>query len=346
MTPIKRLRVVFILAGSAFVCFIQAAQAFAFVDGSSKADEIARNSDFVIVRMQPGQTVEDIAQRYLGASNQAWQLYELNGYGSRNRTMVAAGELLAVPVKPVNQPGVFRDGYRAIPILCYHQFSPGATARNQLAVSAQAFEDQLAYLANNGFQVIALTELDAILSRKQPVPDKTVVLTIDDGYRSIYTIAYPLLRKYNFPATVFLYTDFVGGTAALSWQQLKEMQDSGLIDVQSHTKSHASLAITQQDANQRAYQARVHSEISDAERALEQHLGAKPRYLSYPYGDTSDYTASALKQSGYALAVTVERGPNPAFSDPYRLRRTMIFNNHDLDDFKQFVRGYVAKALP
>ncbi len=350
MIWIDRLLLVVILFSAALN---HSALAFSFAERLTIGSEMARNESFVVVRLGAGQSVEDIAQRYLGARNQAWQIYELNGYPSAHNspqtghnTNVAIGSLLAVPLKPVNPSGVFADGYRAIPILCYHQFSPGAKARNQLAVAAQVFEEQLAYLARNGFQVIPLTELDGILSRKLPVPEKTVVLTIDDGYRSIYTIAYPLLKKYNFPATVFLYTDFVGGGAALSWQQLQEMQNSGLIDVQSHTKTHTSLAVTGNDANQTTYKARVRNEIQQAEQMLKRHLGTKPRYLSYPYGDSSDYTVDVLKQSGYALAMTVERGANAAFADPYLLRRTMVYNNHTLDDFKQFVHGYVTKSLP
>lgn len=350
MIRIDRLLLVFILFGGALN---PSALAFSFTDRLTTSSEIARDKSFAIVRLGAGQSVEDIAQRYLGARNQAWQIYELNGYPTTHdnsppgrNSAVATGSLLAVPLQPANPAGVFADGYRAIPILCYHQFSPGAKARNQLAVAAQVFEEQLAYLAGNGFQVISLAELSAILASKLPVPEKTVVLTIDDGYRSIYTLAYPLLKKYNFPATVFLYTDFVGGAAALSWQQLQEMHDSGLIDIQSHTKTHTSLAVTSNDTNQTSYHARVRSEIEQAEQTLERHLDAKPRFLSYPYGDSSDYTVDVLKQSGYALAMTVERGPNPAFADPYLLRRTMVYNNHDLDDFKQFVHGYVAKNLP
>lgn len=350
MIRIDRLLLVFIFLGGALN---PSALGFSFAGQLKTGSEIARDESFVIVRLGVGQSVEDIAQRYLGARNQAWQIYDLNGYPSANNSShagrnsdVTTGSLLAVPLKPVNPSGVFADGYRAIPILCYHQFSPGAKTSHQLAVAAQVFEEQLAYLAHNGFQVIPLAELDAILSRKLPVPKKTVVLTIDDGYRSIYTIAYPLLKKYNFPATIFLYTDFVGGAAALSWRQLQEMQNSGLIDVQSHTKTHTSLAVTANDANQTTYKARVLNEIQQAEQMLERHLGTKPRYLSYPYGDSSDYTVGVLKQSGYALAMTVERGPNPAFANPYLLRRTMVYNNHNLDDFKQFAHGYVTKSLP
>lgn len=349
MIRIDRLLLIFFLLGGAL---IPSAWGFSLAERLTN-NEIARDPSFAIVRLGSGETVEDIAQRYLGARNQAWQIYELNGYPSAHDNgqnghgvPVATGSLLAVPLQPVNLSGVFADGYRAIPILCYHQFSPGAKAHNQLAVAAQVFEEQLAYLARNGYQVIPLAELDAILSRKLPIPEKTVVLTIDDGYRSIYTIAYPLLKKYNVPATVFLYTDFVGGNAALSWRQLQEMRDSGLIDVQSHTRTHASLAATNNDADQSRYKARVRDEIQQAEKMLERHLGKTPRYLSYPYGDSSDYAVGLLRKSGYALAMTVERGANPSFADPYLLRRTMVYNNHTLDDFKQIVDGYVAKNLP
>ena len=76
-----------------------------------------------------------------------------------------------------------------------------------------------------------------------------------------------------------------------------------------------------------------------------ENLGAKPRYLSYPYGDSSSYVIDTLKQSNYSLAVTVNRGSNPSFSAPYLLRRTMIYNNHTLNDFKSFLTHYVKKNL-
>ena len=305
-----------------------------------KAKEIARDHNFVIVRPRSGQSIEDLAQNYLGARNQAWQIRELN-----NVTADITGKILAIPLKPGHSASVYSDGYRTIPVLCYHQFSPGITAKNQLAVSARDFEQQLDYLATNGFQVIPLSQLEKILAREQAIPPKTVVLTIDDGYRSIYTIAYPILKKYNFPATVFLYTDFVGGSAALSWKQLREMQADGLIDIQSHTKTHSSLALTPKDTNESSYQKRIRSEIELSESALQKQLKIRPRYLAYPYGDSSAYTIKSLKKNNYSLALTVERGGNPSFSNPLLLQRTMIYNNHSLDDFKKFVRSHVKKDL-
>ena len=79
------------------------------------------------------------------------------------------------------------------------------------------------YLARNGYRVIPLAQLARFLDGKEPLPRKSVVITIDDGYRSTYEIAYPILKKYGFPATVFLYSDFVGAADAMTWAQMKEM---------------------------------------------------------------------------------------------------------------------------
>ncbi|MEH6542854.1 MAG: polysaccharide deacetylase family protein [Porticoccaceae bacterium] len=305
-----------------------------------KTKEIAGDKNIIVVRLHSQQNIEDLAQEYLKDRNQAWQIRELN-----NLTTAVPGQLIAIPLKPANPVSVYPDGYRTVPVLCYHQFSSGARASNQLAVSAQDFEQQMAYLAENNFQVIPLSQLEEMLSRKLPIPPKVVVLTIDDGYRSIYNIAYPILKKYQFPATVFLYTDFVGGSAALTWSQLKELQNSDIIDIQSHTKTHTSLATTPKDIDNTVYQSRIRGEISHADQSLRKKLGVEPRYLAYPYGDSSPYVIETLKQSNYALAVTVNRGSNPTFAAPYLLRRTMIYNNHTLDDFKSFLTHYVEKDL-
>jgi peptidoglycan/xylan/chitin deacetylase (PgdA/CDA1 family) len=105
-------------------------------------------------------------------------------------------------------PGLFREGYQVVPILCYHRF--GATCRSALCVSETSFRAQLDYLKDNGYRTITLGELYEFITYKRAVPLRSVVITIDDGYRSIYDIAYPLLKEYGFTATMFIYTDFIG----------------------------------------------------------------------------------------------------------------------------------------
>lgn len=303
-------------------------------------DEVSRDKNFAVVRLRSGQSIEDLAAEYLGAKNRAWQILELNNISEAN-----AGQLLAIPLKPANPSSVYLDGYRTVPILCYHQFSPGTRASNQISVSERDFDRQMAYLAENNFQVIRLAELEQMLDRKLPIPPKAVAITIDDGYRSIYNIAYPILKKYNLPATIFLYTDFVGGSAALSWEQLRELKKNQLIDIQSHTRTHTSLAFQPEDHDQAFYQNRVRSEIFDSERALKKHLGLKAHHFAYPYGDSSYYAVETLRKSGYSMALTVKRGGNPTFSDPHLLRRTMIYNDHTFEEFKRLVTSFTDKNL-
>src|SRR6185369_9796043 len=93
----------------------------------------------------------------------------------------------------------------------------------------------------NGYKVLALKDLPAFLQGERALPAKTVVLTFDDGYESVYRHAFPVLRKHGFTATVFVYTDFVGAGDALTWSQIQEMHASGLVDIQAHSKTHVNL---------------------------------------------------------------------------------------------------------
>lgn len=309
--------------------------------GGDGLKELARNEHFIVGRIQSTESLEELAENYLGGSHQAWQIREIN-----NINKAIPGQIIAIPLSPINSSSVYQNGYRTIPVLCYHQFSRGRKASNQLAISEFDFQEQMAYLNDNNYQVITLKELERIIKLKLGIAPKTVVITIDDGYRSIYDVAYPILKKYNLPATIFLYTDFAGGSVALSWPQVKELMEDPLIDIQSHTKTHGSLARLPEDKTERAYQNRINQEISGAEYALKKNLGLESRYFAYPYGDSSSYAVSTLKKAGYSLAFTVQRGGNSVFADPLLLRRTMIYNDHNLEDFKSFINGFETKQLP
>jgi len=239
---------------------------------------------------------------------------------------------------------VYPGGYRSLPILCYHQFTDAPRASHRLELTAAAFEAQLRYLRERNYHILSLAEVGAILDNGQPIPPRAVVLTIDDGYRSVYETAWPLLQKYRAPASLFIYNDFIGGGSALSWAQIREMRDSGLVEIGSHGKSHSSLSRLPTDNSDADYQRRVAAELSGSERSFQDHLGEVPRYLSYPYGNSSRQAVQWLRASGYRLATTVTRGENPAYANPLLLHRTMIYSDHDLDDFARFVDGFQAEA--
>ncbi len=277
--------------------------------------------------------MEDLARIFLGSESESWQIREVNG-GITGK----AGDVVAVPLKPLNPTGVYADQYRTVPILCYHQFTRRDKPAHRLELRARDFEAQLRYMRDEGFSFLSFADLAEIMQGGRPVPEKAVVLTIDDGYGSVYDVAWPLLKKYDARATLFIYTDFVGAGAALSWKELREMDASELIEIESHGKTHASLAPLAEDTNIDSYRLRLARELSGSEAVFMARLGRAPRFLSYPYGNSSREIARMLEDVGYELAATVTRGPNGSFVDPFLLHRTMIYEDHTIDDLKKFLR--------
>ncbi len=287
---------------------------------------VARSDDYVIVAAQPSDTLDTLARRYLGDAGKAWWIAQFNDV-----TSVRAGQILVVPLRQRNPLGVLATGYQAVPILCYHRFGARATKLN---VTPQAFEQQMEFLARNGYTVIPLERLQRFLAGKEALPAKSVAITIDDGYRSTFEIAYPVLKKFGFPATVFLYTDFVGASDAMTWAQMKTMTGSDLITLQPHSKSHANLTLRLPGESEARYRERIRREVLAPVGVIKERLGEPTLTYAYPYGDVNEYVVDLLVKDGIAQGVTVTPGGNPFYAYPYMLRRSMIFGNEDLEAFK------------
>jgi peptidoglycan/xylan/chitin deacetylase (PgdA/CDA1 family) len=287
---------------------------------------IARDDAYVIVSVRSGETLASLAERYLGGADKAWWIAQRNGVAD-----VRAGQVVVIPLRQRNPIGVLAHGYQTVPILCYHRFG-GKPSR--LNVTPAAFEQQMEYLARNGYEVITLPRLARFLEGKEALPAKSVVITIDDGYRSTYEIAYPVLRKFGFPATVFLYTDFVGASDAMTWAQMKEMAGSGIVDIQPHSKTHANLTLRLPNETEARYRERIRREVNAPIAALKERLGEASFTYAYPYGDVNEYVVELLAKDGVAQGATVTPGGNPFYAYPYMLRRSMVFGNEDLDAFK------------
>ena len=156
-------------------------------------DVLGRSDRFVIYLPRANESLRQIAAHFLGAEDQAWQIAEFNGI-----TRPEAGQPVVVPLKPVNPTGVRADQFQTVPILCYHRFSAtgagSASPRSltgKMVVSATNFAAQLDWLARNDYHVIRLSQLVAFLEGKRPLPRRSVVITVDDGYESMVRIALP-----------------------------------------------------------------------------------------------------------------------------------------------------------
>lgn len=294
--------------------------------------------EFVAVVVQPGDSLSSLALKYLGDPSLDWVISDFNGI-----TSVAPGLELVIPLKPYDKGGLTPEGFQTVPVLCYHQFSE--TEINKMTVTRSAFEQQMRFLKDEGYSVITLDQLLDFIEFKGDLPSKAIVITIDDGWRSTYDIAYPILKQYGYPATLFVYTDLImGGTKTLDWDLIRELSLNG-IDVQGHTKTHSDLTQKAAQESMKDYLERVTRELTESAAVIQNKMGKKVIYLAYPYGETNSLVVAVAKKLGYRGAFTVERGGNPFFVDAYRIQRSMIYGDLTFQDFKRNLKSFTSQSL-
>jgi len=221
-----------------------------------------------------------------------------------------------------------------IPILDYHNFTTEESSSYKINIIE--FEKQMDYLATHNYSVISLSELLAGLRTGQ-LPPKPIAITIDDGYRSTYTLAYPVLKKYNFPATLFLYTDFIEKNSySLTWEEIKEMTSHN-IEIGSHTLSHCNLLKYKKNENYETYLARIRKEIFLSKEILETKIGAKIKYFAYPYGTYDPTIKDLVIQAGYEGILNANSMNNTLNTEPFSLNRQIIFGQSSLNSFMQIL---------
>ena len=290
-----------------------------------------------------GDTLEGIASRFYGSAAEAWRLADANVAGW---SPPSADHPLVVPLVEADPLGVASGGVQLVPVLCYHRFG---SSPSKMTVTPAQFEAQLQWLARERYTVVRLSDLAEFLEGRRALPRRSVVITVDDGYESFHRHAFPLLLRYGVPATLFLYTDFVGARDALSWAQLRELAASGLVDVQAHSKSHRNLVQREPGETDEAYLRAIDAELRAPRAEIERRLarqGVQVRHLAYPFGDANQAVLDAMRRQGYGIGVTVDPGGNAFFAHPLMLRRTMIFGDHDLDAFALRVATRLPTSAP
>lgn len=222
-----------------------------------------------------------------------------------------------------------------IPILTYHNFTKDNDVSSYI-INTMTFEKQMDYLSTHHYSVISLSELlDGL--RNGQLPPKPIVITIDDGYKSTYTLAYPVLKKYNFPATLFLYTDFIEKNSySLTWEEVREMAKNN-IEIGSHTLSHCNLLKYDKNENYKTYLARIRREIFLSKEILEDKIEDKVKFFAYPYGVYSPTTKDLAIQAGYEGIVNANSMNNTFNADSFSLNRQIIFGQNSFDSFIQIL---------
>jgi peptidoglycan/xylan/chitin deacetylase (PgdA/CDA1 family) len=259
----------------------------------------------------------DLAQTLLGDEKQIWKIEDANDLEG-----LSGETLIRIPLKEKNRGGLFEDGYQIVPILCYHKFGSGDTS--SMNIPAHIFEQQMKYLKDNGYRVISPRQLVDFLEYRRQIPKKSVLITMDDGYKSVYEVAWPILKKYDFTATLFVYTDYVGiSKKAISWDELRILKANGFT-VGSHSVAHSDLTKKNQDETEEDFQNRLKKEIFLSKQIIDARLGQDTLFFSFPYGRYNANLMKMVQSAGYKIAVTVDRGSNPFFTNPLALKRDMI----------------------
>jgi len=206
------------------------------------------------------------------------------------------------PVAPTPTPRQTANKDAQVVVFCYHRFE--GKNLGYLSIPPELFDQQMQQLKDAGITVIPMADFIAWKRGEKTIPVKSAVITIDDGYESGYAVAWPILKKYGYPFTVFIYTKFVSsGGKSITWEQLEEMRDAG-IDIESHTETHPDLR-KKGGKSPQAYDAWLTQELKGSKDELEQRLGIKIVALAFPYGGNNQHIRDIGKQAGYQFMFTV-----------------------------------------
>ena len=194
------------------------------------------------------------------------------------------------------------DGRPAI--LVYHRFEP--VVADSMAVRTSTFAAQLRYLADHQYRVVPLRTVVTALARHELLPSRAVVITVDDGHRTVYTEMLPLVRQYKIPITLFIYPSAISNASyAMTWGQLDELRRTGLFDIQSHTYWHPNFKIERRRLAPSAFDTFVTTQLVKPKTVLKAKLGVDADMLAWPFGIYDDDLIARARAAGYVAAFTL-----------------------------------------
>jgi len=209
-----------------------------------------------------------------------------------------------------------------VPILMYHHIKSNPDPKNQLEnsldVSPENFKEQMSYMNKEGYQT---TTLDKLFPNPQ---GKKFIITIDDGYKDAIENAYPILKSFNYTATLFIITNDVGKEGYLSWDDIKTLKNEGWV-IGSHTLNHPNLTNIKEDEAKK--------EITQSKEILESNLKTSIDFFCYPAGKFNQKIINLVQKANYKAAVTTIEGKTNIYQDIFKLKRIRVNGSESLTEF-------------
>lgn len=242
----------------------------------------------------------------------------VNLQNERQKMVLDEFHYMETQQKPTPNPSMPPANFHLkVPIIMYHYVEvvkdPTDKMRVSLNIRPEIFENQLKMINKNNYKTYYVRELADALYGYRKIDEKSIVLTFDDGYEDFYTYALPLLKKYKIKATFYVINNKIDKKGYVTLKELKEIADSGLVEVGAHTLDHVYLKGMSKQAQEK--------EIIQSKRELEEMLGIQIRTFAYPFGAFDDTSIEVVKEAGFAAAVSVIPGNVHSINERFYLYR-------------------------
>lgn len=190
-----------------------------------------------------------------------------------------------------------------LPILIYHAFQtpPPENDVYKLFSTGERFEENVKTLLENGYTFLTLEDISKYKNEKIGLPEKNITITMDDGWKGCYTEAFKVLKKYNVPATIFIVEELVGTNGYFTWEEAKEMYDTGLVKIHVHGKKHIDYSNVKKET--------IIADYNHTHEKIEEVLGEKiQKIMAYPAGKSTQNSIKYLKEAGFEIQVQTRYG--------------------------------------
>jgi peptidoglycan/xylan/chitin deacetylase (PgdA/CDA1 family) len=232
---------------------------------------------------------------------------------SPSSSAAAAATPSAAP--SISKPAI--DQNAQVVVFGYHRFVNNVK-HPDTEITPAAFEAQMQELKNKNISVIPMQDFLAWRRGEKAIPAKSAIITFDDGWKSQYEVGWPIMKKFNYPFTLFIYTEGIrpghfSGGESMTWEMLAEMRDAG-VDVQGHTATHSDLRkpydkVAKKKLSPEEYEQWLDKEINGSKQMIEQKLGVKVNCFAVPYGFHNDHIRNVAMKGGYEAIFTVYGQP-------------------------------------
>lgn len=325
----SRVLVVCVLAGLLGACAV----------GGSRVVSTTRSSrSYAVVTPRAGDTPQALALRYLDDARKGWIIEEFNGVET-----LSPDSFVTIPLMPLYRGGLGEGGgFQTVPVLVYSAFSEQTS--DVFSMKRDRFRAQLQYLKDNGITPLTLEEFVRFIEFGDHIPERSVLITIDDVGQNTFEIAFDELQRFGFPATVFVCTDLVADrTGALSWDRIRTMRDAGMA-IEHRTKTLRNLARRMGGETLEDYIINVDRELTVASLTFQSELGQRPSWLAYPFGTLNEAVVELLRKNGFRGAFTMEERVSPFFVDNYAIPRIRMPGDISMDAYAEVMRFGVDAA--